>query len=124
MAGLVSAQMANISGDMSVAEQQLRWTMSKASSDAHRDVARARLVSLLIDKPDFAEAEKVASASVSTAFEPLLLERRGDVQFAQKKTVEARQLYQQAWGKLIKNPDAADESKRLLKIKLDAVGGL
>jgi predicted negative regulator of RcsB-dependent stress response len=108
---------------MSATEQQLRWTMSKASSDAHRDVARARLVSLLIDKSDFAEAEKVASASVSTAFEPLFLERRGDVQLAQKKIIEARQFYQQAWDKLAKNSDAADESKRLLKIKLDAVGG-
>jgi len=108
---------------LGAAEQQLRWTMSKASSDAHRDVARARLVSLLIDKPDFADAEKVASASVSTAFEPLLLERRGDVQLAQQKTVEARQFYQQAWDKLAKNPDAADEAKRLLKVKLDAVGG-
>jgi len=123
MAGLVAAQVANSSGDMGAAEQQLRWTMSKASSDAHRDVARARLVSLLIDKPDFADAEKVASASVSKAFEPLLLERRGDVQLAQQKTVEARQFYQQAWDKLAKNPDAADEAKRLLKVKLDAVGG-
>jgi predicted negative regulator of RcsB-dependent stress response len=123
MAGLVAAQVANSSGDMGAAEQQLRWTMSKASSDAHRDVARARLVSLLIDKPDFAEAEKVASTSVSKAFEPLLLERRGDVQLAQQKMAEARQFYQQAWDKLSKNPDAADEAKRLLKIKLDAVGG-
>jgi predicted negative regulator of RcsB-dependent stress response len=123
MAGLIAAQAANSSGDMGAAEQQLRWTMSKASSDAHRDVARARLVSLLIDKPDFAEAEKVASASVSKAFEPLLLERRGDVQLAQQKMAEARQFYQQAWDKLSKNPDAADEAKRLLKVKLDAVGG-
>lgn len=123
MAGLVAAQAANSSGDMGAAEQQLRWTMSNASSDAHRDLARARLVSLLIDKTDFTDAEKVASISVSKAFEPLLLERRGDVQLAQQKTVEARQFYQQAWDKLAKNPDAADEAKRLLKIKLDAVGG-
>jgi predicted negative regulator of RcsB-dependent stress response len=65
----------------------------------------------------------VASASVSKAFEPLLLERRGDVLLAQQKMAEARKFYQQAWDKLAKNPDAADESKRLLKVKLDAVGG-
>jgi predicted negative regulator of RcsB-dependent stress response len=45
------------------------------------------------------------------------------VQLAQQKIVEARQFYQQAWDKLAKNPDAADEAKRLLKVKLDAVGG-
>jgi predicted negative regulator of RcsB-dependent stress response len=80
-------------------------------------------VSLLIDQAKFADAEKIASASVSDAFVSLMLERRGDVQLAQQKTVEARQFYQQAWDKLSKNPEAPDEAKRLLKIKLDAVGG-
>lgn len=35
MAGLVAAQIANSSGDMGAAEQQLRWTMSKALSLIH-----------------------------------------------------------------------------------------
>lgn len=123
MAGLVAAQVANASGDMANAEKQLRKTMEDAKSVAHRDLARARLVSLLIDQAKFADAEKIASASVSDAFVSLILERRGDVQLAQQKTVEARQFYQQAWDKLSKNPEAPDEAKRLLKIKLDAVGG-
>jgi predicted negative regulator of RcsB-dependent stress response len=123
MAGLVAAQVANASGDMANAEKQLRKTMEDAKSVAHRDLARARLVSLLIDQAKFADAEKIAAASVSDAFVSLMLERRGDVQLAQQKTVEARQFYQQAWDKLSKNPEAPDEAKRLLKIKLDAVGG-
>ena len=123
MAGLVAAQVANAAGDMANAEKHLRKTMDDAKSVAHRDLARARLVSLLIDQAKFADAEKVSAASVSDAFVPLMLERRGDVQLAQQKTLEARQFYQQAWDKLAKNPDAADEAKRLLKIKLDAVGG-
>ena len=45
------------------------------------------------------------------------------VELAQQKVTEARQFYQKAWDQLLKNPDASDESKRLLKIKLDAVGG-
>jgi predicted negative regulator of RcsB-dependent stress response len=114
---LVSAQKQDVSGVLR-ATKDLQDQYSSTSY-----AGMAGLVAAQVDKPDFAEAEKVASASVSTAFEPLLLERRGDVQFAQKKTVEARQFYQQAWDKLAKNPDAADESKRLLKIKLDAVGG-
>jgi predicted negative regulator of RcsB-dependent stress response len=82
------------------------------------------LISLLIDKGDFVDADKLAGASVSTSFEPLMLERRGDVQLAQDKNAEARKYYQEAWAKLMKNPEASDEAKRLLKVKLDAVGGL
>jgi predicted negative regulator of RcsB-dependent stress response len=54
---------------------------------------------------------------------PLLLERRGDVQFAQQKNAEAKKAYLEALDLIEKNPEAADEAKRLLKIKLDAVGG-
>lgn len=124
MGGLVAAQIANAAGDMAATEKQLRWTMNDAKAVAHRDLARARLISLLIDKGDFSDADKIAGASVSTSFEPLMLERRGDVQLAQDKNAEARKYYQEAWTKLMKNPEASDEAKRLLKVKLDAVGGL
>jgi predicted negative regulator of RcsB-dependent stress response len=123
MSGLVAAQIADSAGDMAAAEKNLRWTMDKAKSEAHGDLARVRLISLLIDKGDFTEAEKLAKASVSKAFMPLLLERRGDVQFAQQKNAEARKAYLEAWDLIEKNPEAADEAKRLLKVKLDAVGG-
>ena len=46
------------------------------------------------------------------------------MQLAQDKNVEARKYYQEAWAKLMKNSEASDEAKRLLKVKLDAVGGL
>ena len=124
MAGLVAAQIANAAGDMANTEKQLRWTADKAKSEAHADLAKIRLISLLIDKNDFAAAEKVASESVSKPFKPLLLERRGDIQLAQQKNIEARKAYQEAWELLAKNPEVPDEAKRLLKVKLDAVGGL
>jgi predicted negative regulator of RcsB-dependent stress response len=97
--------------------------MDKAKSESHSELARIRLISLLIDKGDFIEAEKLAKVSVSKAFMPLLLERRGDVQLAQQKNAEARKAYLEAWDLIEKNSEAADEAKRLLKVKLDAVGG-
>ena len=124
MAGLVAAQIANAAGDMANTEKQLRWTADKAKSDAHADLAKVRLISLLIDKGDFAAADKVASGSVSKPMMPLLIERRGDIQLAQQKNAEARKFYQEAWELLAKNKEAPDEAKRLLKVKLDAVGGL
>jgi predicted negative regulator of RcsB-dependent stress response len=123
MASLVAAQVTNASGDLVNSEKNLRWVVDKAKVDAHQDIARTRLVSLLIDQDKFDEARKVAAASVSKPFEPLILERRGDVEFAQQKNADARKFYQQAWDLLLKNSEASDESKRLLKIKLDAVGG-
>jgi predicted negative regulator of RcsB-dependent stress response len=123
MASLVAAQVTNAAGDLANSEKNLRWAVEKAKVDAHQDIARARLVSLLIDQDKFDEARKVAAASVSKPFEPLILERRGDVEFAQQKNAEARKFYQQGWDLLLKNADASDESKRLLKVKLDAVGG-
>lgn len=124
MAGLVAAQIANAAGDMANTEKQLRWTADKAKSEAHADLAKIRLISLLIDKGDFVAADKVASGSVSKPLMPLLIERRGDIQLAQQKNSEARKFYQEAWELLAKNKEAPDEAKRLLKVKLDAVGGL
>ena len=123
MAGLVAAQVANAAGDLAATEKNLRWTADKAKSDAHADLAKIRLISLLIDTGDFAGAEKVAAGSVSTPFMPLLLERRGDIQLAQQKNAEARKAYQEAWDLLEKKTETPDEAKRLLKLKLDAVGG-
>lgn len=123
MSGLVAAQIADSAGDMNSAELNLRWTMNKAKSEAHGDLARIRLIALVIDKGDFAEAEKLANVNVSKAFMPLLFERRGDIQLAQQKNSEARKAYLEAWDLIEKNPEAADEAKRLLKVKLDAVGG-
>lgn len=123
MAGLVTAQLANAAGDLGAAQKQLRWTMESAKSDAHRDLARSRLISILIDQGDFANAEKLADQSASKAFAPLMLERKGDVYLAQDRQDQAREQYQKAWDLLSKNAEAADEAKRLLRIKLEAVGG-
>jgi len=123
MAGLIAAQAANAAGDIATAEKHLRFTMDKAKSSGHSELARARLISLLIDKADFEGAKKLADAKVSDAFKPLMLERQGDIFLAQEQASQARTYYQQAWDLLIKNPEALDESKRLLKVKLDAVGG-
>ena len=45
-------------------------------------------------------------------------------QLAQQRNAEARKAYQEAWELLSKNKEVPDEAKRLLKVKLDAVGGL
>lgn len=54
----------------------------------------------------------------------LWLERRGDWYLAQKKNDQAKQSYQEAWKKLDQAKEFPEEARRLLKVKLDAVGGV
>jgi len=56
-------------------------------------------------------------------FEALWLERRGDWYLIQKKNAEAKVSYQEAWKKLDQAKEFPEEARRLLKVKLDAVGG-
>jgi valyl-tRNA synthetase len=57
-------------------------------------------------------------------FEALWLERRGDWYLSQQKIAEARTSYQAAWKIMLQAKELPDESRRLLKVKLDAVGGV
>jgi len=43
---------------------------------------------------------------------------------AQKKNDQAKQSYQEAWKKLDQAKEFPEEARRLLKVKLDAVGGV
>jgi predicted negative regulator of RcsB-dependent stress response len=54
----------------------------------------------------------------------LWLERRGDWYLVQKKSTEAKKSYEDAWKKLDQAKEFPEEARRLLKVKLDAVGGV
>jgi predicted negative regulator of RcsB-dependent stress response len=43
---------------------------------------------------------------------------------AQKKNAQAKTSYQEAWKKLDQAKEFPEEARRLLKVKLDAVGGI
>ena len=86
-----------------------------------------RLVSQLIEQGGDqanSEADQILKEKPVSGFEALWLERRGDWYLAQKKASEARNYYQEAWKKLAQPPEAPEEARRLLKVKLDSVGGL
>ena len=44
--------------------------------------------------------------------------------FREKKNDQAKQSYQEAWKKLDQAKEFPEEARRLLKVKLDAVGGV
>ena len=127
MGSLLAAKIAADANDPAKAQIYLKWTASKASDDAYRALAQLRLVGLLIDQGTDAaisEADQILKAKAVQVFEPLWTERRGDWFLAQKKIADARTQYLAAWKLLEKDKSFPEDSKRLLKVKIDAVGGM
>ena len=127
MSSLVAAKIASDAGDTSKAMGYLRWAAINASNDGYLALAKLRLVSQLIEQgeeKDFAEADNILKEKPVSGFEALWLERRGDWYLAQKKTSEARTSYEAAWKQLNQTKELPEEARRLLKVKLDAVGGV
>ena len=126
MSSLVAARIASDAGDSAKAIDYLRWAAKNASNDGYLALAKLRLVSQLIEQggeKDIAEADQILKDKPIQGFEALWLERRGDWYLAQKKNTEAKASYQEAWKKLDQAKEFPEEARRLLKVKLDAVGG-
>jgi len=127
MASLIAARLAADTGNVAKAIDYLRWTAKNASNDGYLALAKLRLVTQLIeqgDEKDFAEADQILKETPIAGFEALWLERRGDWYLVQKKNTEAKKSYEDAWKKLDQAKEFPEEARRLLKVKLDAVGGV
>jgi len=127
MGNLVAAKIAMDSNDTAKAQAYLKWTANKASDDSFRALAQLRLLGLLIDQGTEAslkEADQLLKEKPVKGFEPLWIERRGDWYLVQKKIPEARTEYLKAM-KIMQSDKAFPEDARgLLKVKIDAVGGM
>lgn len=126
MSSLIAARISADAGDGVKALNYLRWAAKNASNDGYLALAKLRLISQLIEQggeKDFAEADQVLKETPITGFEALWLERRGDWYLAQKKNTEARKSYEEAWKKLDQAKEFPEDARRLLRVKLDAVGG-
>ena len=101
--------------------------MKQPSQIGYLALAKLRLVSQLIEQggdQNFVEADQILKEKPIQGFEALWLERRGDWYLVQKKNAEAKASYQEAWKKLDQAKELPEDARRLLKVKLDAVGGL
>lgn len=144
MAGLVAANLAYSIGDFEQANSQLQWVEEKAKSASFQSLARLRLIALLIDKKDEAsisKASELLKKKVAPGYEALQHERQGDLWLVQNKNEDAKKEYLQAWEILdlqkakqsgLKELDAMTkemekrnpgENQRLLKVKIDSLGG-
>lgn len=144
MGSLVAGDLANAVGNRDVALKQLTWVEEKASNEGLQNIARNRLVTLLIDagdEPSLAKADTLLKKSPAPGFEALMLERRGDWYLMKNQSKEALAAYKDAWEAASKERAKAfgqkeldpiirelekrnpDEAQRLLKVKIDSLGG-
>lgn len=119
MAALVSAKANFQGGDLKTAHAQLAWVADNAKDPGLRDIARLRLVSVMLDEKAYGDALKALDAEHGAAFDALFLAARGDVLVAQDKKDEARSAYKSALDKA----GAADAGLRgSIQLRLDALG--
>ena len=81
-------------------------------------MARLRLAGVLIEAKAYDEALKQLSADFPKQFEPLVADRRGDIYNLQGKKAEAKAEYAKAY----KEFDEGTEYRRLVEVKLSALG--
>jgi predicted negative regulator of RcsB-dependent stress response len=119
MAALVSAKAHFQGGDLKTAHAQLAWVAENARDEGLQDIARLRLVSVMLDEKAYDDAVKTLDAKHGAAFDALFLAARGDVLDAQGKKEEARGAYKAALDKA----DAKDAALRAsIQLRLDALG--
>jgi predicted negative regulator of RcsB-dependent stress response len=119
MAALVSAKAHFQGGDLKTAHAQLAWVAENAKDEALQDIARLRLVSVMLDEKAYDDALKVLDAKHGAAFDAQFLAARGDVLVAQGKKEEPRGAYKAALDKA----EAKDAGLRgSIQLRLDALG--
>jgi len=127
MGRLVAAKVAMDSNDATKAQSYLKWTANQASDDSFRALAQLRLLGILIDQGTEAtlkEADQLLKEKAVKGFEPLWIERRGDWYLVQTKIPEARTEYLKAMKAMQSDKAFPEDARGLLKVKIDAVGGM
>jgi predicted negative regulator of RcsB-dependent stress response len=118
-AGLLAAKTFYAADKVDLAKSALTWVAEKSSDKGYAAVATLRLSAILIDAKAYDEALKLLSSDIAPEFTALAADRRGDVFAMQDKKAEAKAEYQKAFLAM----DEGTEYRRLVEVKLNALGG-
>lgn len=117
-AGLLAARVYFEAGNAEAAKSALSWVADKSPDEGYQAIARLRLASLLLASKAYDEALKQLSGSFPAEFNALVADRKGDIYTLQGKKTEAVAEY----GKAYKGFDERTEYRRLVEVKLNALG--
>jgi len=117
-AALLAAGANYESGDAKSAKAQLQWAIEHSKEEGVRDIARLRLVGILLDEKTYEEAMKTLEASHGKAFDGLYFDLKGDVLAAQGKMADARVAYKSA----LEKTGEKSAYRQVVQMKLDGLG--
>ena len=95
-ATLMMAGSAFDDGKYDEAIKHLQWVKERQHGDLLQTIVAQRLATVYLQQNKFSEALSAFDVQVDNHFKPTLLETKGDVLYAQKKTAEAITAYEQA----------------------------
>lgn len=117
LAGFVVAHQAIEENDVAKSEEQLKWIMQHSPQQNFQDIARIRLMRLLISQNKLDEAMKHYSDKKGP-YQTLMAELKGDILVKQKDINGAKQAYELA---LSSTPEEGMHGP-LLKMKMQELG--
>jgi predicted negative regulator of RcsB-dependent stress response len=117
-AGLLAAKTYYEKGNVDAAKAALTWVTDKAVDESYKSIAKLRLAGILMEAKAYDEALKLLSGNFPKDFAPLASDRRGDVLLLQGKKIDAKAEYEKAY----KGLDERTEYRRLVEVKLNALG--
>lgn len=117
-AGLLVAKQLYLSGNADSSKHALAWVADKSSDSGYQAIAKLRLAGVLMDSNAFDEALEQLNGSFPAEFNALVEDRKGDIYTLQGKKSEARVAYEKAF----KSFDSRTEYRRLVEVKLNALG--
>ena len=117
-AGLLAAKTFYEKGNVDAAKAALTWVTDKATDEGYKSIAKLRLAGVLIETKSYDDALKLLSGTFPKDFAPLASDRRGDILLLQGKKAEAKAEYEKAY----KGLDERTEYRRLVEVKLNALG--
>jgi predicted negative regulator of RcsB-dependent stress response len=106
------------SGAVVQAKQSLEWAAAQSQDDGLQAIARLRLAGLALEQGTADEARKWIDVPMPAEFAGLVTDRQGDVLSHLGQSAEAKQAYLKAY----KAFDAGTEYRRLVEVKLNALG--
>lgn len=117
-AGLLVAKQYYSAGNMDAAKATLRWVAERSSDQGYQAIAKLRLAGILVESKGFDDAIQQLNGEFPASFAALLADRKGDIYLLQGKKAEALAEYQKAY----KNFEPNTEYRRLVEVKLNALG--
>lgn len=116
-AGLLTAKTLYDKGQTEQAKAPLEWVASSAQDESYKAIAKLRLASILFESKGYDAALKLLDG-MPKEFDALASDRRGDILLAQGKRDEAKAAFEKAY----KAMEERSEYRKLLEIKLNALG--